>query len=115
MAKSHREPVMKILNSPADERLRSLLRATRPSPALLPRFEENVWRRIEADEKRQAVNESGWLGLLAGWCLRPKFALALMAVVAVAGLGLGWIHAEQQARFAAQARYVAAVAPNSLR
>ena len=105
---------MKTVNSPEDEKLQSLLRGVRPAPALPPRFEENVWRRIEAGAKR-ASGEPGWLAALAGWLLKPKFALALAAVVVLAGVGLGWNNAQEQSRVEAQARYLAAVAPNSLR
>lgn len=101
--------------NPDDAKLSRALRSVRPAPPLPPRFQEGVWRRIEADSKRDAVREPGWLGTLAGWCLKPKFALALAAVVMFAGMGLGWNQAEHQARVEAQARYVAAVAPNSLR
>lgn len=106
---------MNTVNSPEEEKLRALLRDARPAPALPPRFEEHVWRRIEAGEKRTARGEPDWLLGLAGWLLKPRFALALAAVVVLAGVGLGWNSAQQQAHLEAQARYLAAVAPNSLR
>lgn len=106
---------MKPTNASDDEKLRTLLRATRPAPTLPPRFEENVWHRIEAGEERSFAGEPGWLTLLAGWVLKPRLALAVAALVALVGIGLGWNSAEHQARSDAQARYLAAVAPNSLR
>ena len=106
---------MKAMNPPEDERLRVLLRGARPAPALLPRFEETVWRRIETDEQRSIAGAPTWLAALAGWMLKPKFALALAVIVVLAGFGLGWNDATQHARQNAQSRYLAAVAPNSLR
>lgn len=106
---------MSTANSPGDEKLRALLRDARSAPGLPPRFEENVWRRIEAEEKAAAPGGPGWLVGLAGWLLKPKYALALAMVVVLAGIGLGWSNAQHQARHEAQAHYLAAVAPNSLR
>jgi hypothetical protein len=106
---------MKTVNSPEDEELQSLLREVRPAPALPPRFAENVWRRIEAGERNSTSVESGWLQGLAGWLLKPKLALALATVVVLAGVGMGWNVAQHQVQAEAQARYLAAVAPNSLR
>jgi hypothetical protein len=106
---------MNTVSPPEDEKLHSLLRSVRPAPPLPPRFEKNVWRRIEASEEERAVGEPGLLTKLAGWLLKPKFSLVLATVVVMAGLGLGWNSAQQQARLGAQARYLAVVAPNSLR
>ena len=96
---------------PKDEALCALLRGSRPAPPLPPRFEEHVWRRIEQSEPADA----SWLDAVARWLMRPKLALATVAVVAVVGLGLGWQDGYQLARHDAQVRYLTAVAPNSLR
>lgn len=96
---------------PDDARLGALLRESRPSPSLPPRFQENVWRRIEQADAKSAAN---WLDRLAGWLLRPRLAVAVAAVLVVTGLGLGWANGERLARNDAQARYLAAVAPNAL-
>ena len=53
--------------------------------------------------------------MVTGWILRPKLALVTAAVLVLAGIGFGWNSGEQIARQDAQARYVAAVAPNPLR
>lgn len=105
---------MKTVEPSADKELQELLRCARPAPALPPRFEENVWRRIERAEKSAAA-APGWLAALAGWLLKPKFALAVAAMMVLAGVGLGWHRAQQEIHAAAQARYLAAVAPNALR
>jgi len=96
---------------PEDETLRALLREARPAPSLPPRFEENVWRRIE----RAEAADASWLDVVARWLMRPRLALAAVAVVAILGLGLGWQDGYQLARHDAQIRYLAAVAPSSLR
>lgn len=107
---------MKAPIPPSDEiRLRELLRASRPTAELPPRFQENVWRRIErADESQTSPVRAGWLDALAAWLLRPQLAFALAAVLVLMGVGLGWNSGERLARSEAQARYIAAVAPNAL-
>ncbi|HEX5222940.1 MAG TPA: hypothetical protein VFZ59_25510 [Verrucomicrobiae bacterium] len=100
----------------ADEKLNGLLREARPAPSLPPRFQENVWRRIEsADQRNASTTNVAWLDLVTGWMFRPKLALVTAAVLVLAGIGFGWNSGEQIARQDAQARYVAAVAPNPLR
>jgi hypothetical protein len=100
---------------PSDEiKLSELLRTTRPTAELPPRFQENVWRRIENAEASQLkANSAGWLDALATWILRPQLAFAFAAVLVLMGVSLGWNSGERLARSEAQARYVAAVAPNA--
>lgn len=99
---------------PDEARLRALLRETRTSPALPPRFEENVWRKIESASARERSATVPWLDAVVGWLLRPRLAFAVAAVLLVAGAGLGWNQGQETARDAAQARYVATVAPDVL-
>ena len=102
--------------NPEEARLGALLRETRATPSLPPRFQENVWRRIESAEARTvSAGDRNWLDALVGWRLRPRLAIAVVAVLVLTGVGLGWTKGEQLARRDAQARYLAAVAPNSLR
>ena len=97
----------------SDTRFREVLRAARPSPSLPPRFQENVWRRIEDAE---APAKSGsWLDTLAALVLRPRFAYVTVATLMMAGLLLGTFQDAQTVKHAEQTRYLAAVAPNSLR
>ncbi len=104
-----------LLNSAGDG-LASLLRAARATPALPPRFQDNVWHRIEGAAGRNLpADADGWLDAVVGWVWRPRRAFALTAVLVLAGVGLGWNQGEQLARHEAQARYLAAVAPNSVR
>ena len=99
-----------------DARLGALFRESRVSPALPPRFREGVWRRIEeAESPAPSVGSITWLDALATLVLRPRFAFAAAALLIVAGTTLGMREGTQMARQDAQARYLAAVAPDSLR
>ncbi|MEI9961179.1 MAG: hypothetical protein WDM76_08670 [Limisphaerales bacterium] len=99
--------------NPADEKLGALLRQSRASVALPPRFQENVWRRIEDAEAPEKTESR--LEALVALILRPRFACAAVAVLMLGGILLGAYNGAQTARHDAQARYVASVAPNSLR
>ena len=107
---------MKSNNSePDDARLGALLRESRATPHLPPRFEHNVWRRIEAAEApATTTREPVWLETLVGLILRPRFAFATAAVLVIAGGLLGARGGADFARKDAQARYVTAVAPHAL-
>lgn len=99
-----------------DAKLSKLLRQTRVSPLLPPRFQENVWRRIEhAKAPIHATGRIAWLDALAALVLQPRFAYATVATLMLAGILLGTHQGAQAAKQDAQARYVALVAPNSLR
>ena len=97
-----------------DEKLSALLRNTRATPSLPPRFQEAVWRRIEESEIPATARVS-WLDALVSWALRPKFALATAVVLIATGSLVGARQGNQAAHQDAQSRYVASVAPNSLR
>jgi len=102
--------------NPGDEQLGALLRASRPSPSLPPRFQEAVWRRIgEAEAPAQSAGDVTWLDALAALVLRPRFAYATLSALVLAGVLLGTYNGTQVARQEAQAHYLAVVAPNSLR
>ena len=108
----HLSPMKETMNT-NDAKLSALLRESRLSPTLPPRFQENVWRRIENAEA--PVKSESWLDALAALILRPKFAFATAAMLLIAGILLGSVEGSQNARHDAQARYIASVAPNSLR
>ena len=91
-----------------DSQLSAWLRESRATPALPPRFQENVWRRIESAAAPEI--SSNWLDALAVLILRPRLAFAAAAVVLLAGTWLGAQSGVQTARHEAQLRYVAAVA-----
>jgi hypothetical protein len=98
----------------SNAKLGALLRASRTAPALPPRFQDNVWRRIE-DAEAPASSGLSWLDALAALVLRPRFALAIATTLVLVGVLLGAYDGTQVARHDAQARYIALVAPNPLR
>lgn len=99
--------------NPDAAKISTLLRTSRTSPPLPPRFQENVWRRIEHAEA--PIKSESWLDSLAALILRPRLAFTTAAVLLIAGILLGAHEGSQDARQDAQARYVAYVAPNPLR
>jgi hypothetical protein len=96
-----------------DPQVGALLREARVSPALPPRFQQNVWRRIE-DAEAPAPSAS-WLDALAALILRPRFALVAVTVLLLAGISAGTLEGRQTIRHDAQMNYLAAVAPHALR
>ena len=99
--------------NPDDTKLSALLRESRISPALPPRFQENVWQRIEGNAV--PAKADSWLDALAALVLRPRFAYATVTALVLAGALLGAFQGAHLAKQEAQARYVAMVAPNALR
>jgi hypothetical protein len=108
---------MKNNNDPQDgPQLSSLLRQVRISPDLPPRFQQAVWRRIEDTEAAEAPARLGsWLDALVNSILRPRLAIALTAILLVAGAAVGTLQGQQMARHAAQSNYLASVAPAEVR
>ena len=100
------------MNAP-DSKLTALLRDARPTPALPPRFRQNVWRRIE-DAEAPAKLES-WLDALAALILRPRFAVAAAAILLLLGVFAGITEGRQLAQHDAQMNYLAIVAPHAAR
>jgi hypothetical protein len=107
---------MKENMNPDDAKLGALLRASRVTLALPPRFQENVWRRTaDAEAPVPSTSWLSWLDTLAALVLRPRWALATAAGLVVAGALLGAHEGNLAANQAAQAQYLAAVAPAALR
>jgi hypothetical protein len=105
---------MKENNQPPDDpQIGALLRQARVSPGLPPRFQQNVWRRIE-DAEAPAKSES-WLDGLVNLILRPRFAFAAAVVMLLAGGLMGTLEGHQVASHDAQMNYLASVAPQSVR
>ena len=100
-------------NSPDDAPLNALLRQARVSPSLPPRFQQNVWRRIE--DADAPVKSESWLDSLVALILRPRFAVTATAVLLLAGVSAGTLEGRQLARHDAQMNYLAAVAPHAAR
>jgi hypothetical protein len=98
---------------PDDAQISALLRESRVSPNLPPRFQQNVWRRIE-DAEAPAKPDS-WLEALANLILRPRFAVAAATVLLLAGVSAGTLEGRQLARHDAQMNYLASVTPQAVR
>jgi hypothetical protein len=96
-----------------DAAFSALLRQARTSPSLPPRFQQNVWRRIE--DADAPVKPASWLDVLAGLILRRRFAVAAVAGLLLAGVSAGTLEGRQLARHNAQMNYLAAVAPHAVR
>lgn len=92
-----------------DPRLSDLLRGSRVSPSLPPRFQQNVWRRVEATEA--PARPASWLDTLAALILRPRFAAAGVAALLLTGVLAGTMAGQQTVRHEAQMNYLTAVAP----
>ena len=84
---------MKPITGPEnDEALHKALRQWTVEAALPPRFQEQVWKRIEQAEARPTLLRSTLLTFLT--LQRPKFAFAYLAVFLVLGLAAGAVAAQ---------------------
>lgn len=97
--------------------LRSLLKEWKSEAALSPRFQEQVWRRIERAEATPAQTVT-LAQLFANWLAtrlpRPALATAYLGVLLIIGASAGWSQARQEtARVTGElsARYAQAVDP----
>lgn len=97
---------------PEGATLTALLRESRVSPGLFPRFRQNVWRRI--GDAEAPAKPAAWLDALAASILRPRFAIAATAALMLAGVFAGTMEGRQDARRDSQMNYLASVAPHSL-
>jgi hypothetical protein len=97
--------------------LSDLLRESRDQPPLASNFHDAVWRRIEGSGASAASMPSPihWLERWVEMLLMPRFALAGLAMMLVVGGFTGMAASAGAAREQAQARYLSAVAPNSIR
>lgn len=105
-------------NKPNDDApLDALLQEWKVKPSLPPRFNEQVWRRIERAETAPAPSVS-LATVFANWIAtmlpRPALATAYVAVLLAIGAGVGWSQARHEtARVTSDlsARYAQAVDP----
>ncbi len=98
--------------SPDDPELRALLREAHPDPILPPRFQADVWRRIERAERRpEEASPFAWLDLFVRGILRPAYATVGLVAIMLAGTWLGIRDGESRVYQADRVRYVAAVSP----
>ncbi len=105
-------------NKPNDDApLDALLQEWKVKPSLPPRFNEQVWRRIERAETAPAPSVS-LATVFANWIAtmlpRPALATAYVTVLLAIGASVGWSQARQEtARVSSDlsARYAQAVDP----
>ena len=105
---------MKTENPNDDGRLSRALREWKVEAPLPPRFDEQVWRRIE----RAAVPAANPFALLRSWIaqaiVRPSFALSYAVILLLAGMLVGFWQAHavsQRTGETLSARYVRMVDP----
>ena len=96
--------------NPNDDQLRRALREADIAPALPPRFQDEVWRRIEKQTGAVAA-KMDWLDRLASYVIRPQFVTAGLSLVLMAGIFLGVTQVEKSASEDSRARYLAKVDP----
>jgi hypothetical protein len=104
---------MKLENLKNDDpQLDRLLQTWRVTDPLPPRFQERVWKRIEAAESKTVKPEAAnWLAILFA---RPALATVCAALLLVAGLTTGLLRANHDAaqmNTELAQRYVASVDP----
>jgi hypothetical protein len=82
-----------------DAPLDKLLHEWKPKAQLPPRFQEQVWRRIECAETAPAPTLT-LAQLFTAWLIsrlpRPALATAYVAVLLAIGAGVGWNQARQE-------------------
>ena len=107
---------MKTNQTPQDDSaLRQVLREWRVDAPLPPRFQEEVWRRIDRAESQAQPSFWGWLSsLLEVRLLRPQFAFSYVAALVLLGVAAGSFAAQAATRRANAdlgARYVQSLDP----
>jgi hypothetical protein len=109
---------METSNPENDEtKLNTLLQEWKATPALPPRFQEQVWRRIEQTQPA-LLERVTFASLFTTWLAtrlpRPALATAYIMVLLVIGAGAGWRQARQETARVndhLSARYAQAVDP----
>ena len=96
--------------TPDDHSLRRLLREAHPQAELPPRFQQEVWSRIQAAERGMPESRS-FLESFLTLFFRPAIATAGLASLMLAGGFLGGRAGESRSQERAQARYIATVSP----
>jgi hypothetical protein len=85
--------------SDGDRALSSVLSEWTVKAALPPRFQEQVWRRIEREEPESVRGPSVWTTVqdwVANALPRPALAIAYVGILLLAGAGVGWTHARSE-------------------
>ena len=101
---------MKEPNQNTDPQLKEVLQTWGVNEPLPPRFQERVWKRIEAAETPKPETTSWFAALF----LRPAFATAAAMLLLIAGLSAGYLRANHDAahwNHELSQRYVVALNP----
>ena len=91
-------------NEPGDheEALRKVLKEWRVGAALPPRFQEEVWRRIEQAERAPAPIAPSVRAFITHWIgtvlPRPALAASYVAILLAIGVTAGWAQAHRETR-----------------
>ena len=105
------------IKPPEDGNIRVLLRESYPTPSLPSNFQASVWHRIERME--DSASETGpafaWLERWVERLLLPRFALASLSFLLLAGGLTGVVNISSSAKQQAQERYLSIVSPNHIR
>jgi hypothetical protein len=98
-----------------DQELRSALHEWKIGAALPPRFQENVWNRIERQTPARPVSLWRWLlAWLESSIAQPALAVAYAIVLLTIGLAGGFLraqHANAQMDRLIETRYVQSIDP----
>ena len=100
-----------------DPALSAVLREWKSAVSLPPRFQEQVWQRIERAERKAHLPALAWdrlLNWIATVLPQPALAVAYVTVLLVVGATVGWSQARQETtRVSSElgARYAQAVDP----
>lgn len=101
-------------HSSEDAALSRLLRTWPVDAEVPPRFAEGVWRRVARLEMRSEASVLTRWVRLAEMLLRPRFVATYLALLLVAGAGLGFVSGQVRLRGAEgdlKGRYVQSVDP----
>lgn len=79
-----------------DETLRASLREWKENSFLPPRFQEQVWRRIEQAETNVKITRWNFLKSIEMLFARPSLAVSYVAILLVVGMGAGLWHVERK-------------------
>ncbi|PAW78512.1 MAG: hypothetical protein B9S32_06195 [Verrucomicrobia bacterium Tous-C9LFEB] len=102
-----------LMNSPTPDPLDALLKQSRPQVTLPTRFQAEVWQRIADRETASPwAPLRAWMEEWSAVLMRPRYALALMAVTILVGAGTAQLTTRPDPA-TMQARYVSLIDPYS--
>lgn len=95
-----------------DDELKELIRQASSPPAFPPSFQREVWQRIALSESRSWQSSAGrYLSGMFAWLMKPAAAATTVALMLVAGAGLGKLVSARELETSSRAAYVASINP----